>query len=171
MEVVVNDASVLIDLLDMDLFPSYLELRWELRTTDLIIAELRGDERYMQVSEHLGEHGLIVDVLDSLALPVVASMCLNCPGLSLEDCSVWFLAKHRGAILLTADSKLRKHAMLDGVKVHGSIFLVTVLHERGIINTERASAALRRLSEANPRAPHGDIDRLLKTRFQGGNTL
>ena len=159
---VVNDASVLIDLLDMDLFTSYLELNWEMITSDLIVEELIGDARFIRVRALLGESKLKIEVLDSLALPFVAAMSNDHPALSLEDCSVWFLAKQKNAVLLTTDQRLRRQAKSDGVEVHGSLFVVQALLKHGIINQVMARQALRKLADTNPRAPLSEIDRLLR---------
>lgn len=162
MVVVVNDTSVLIDLIDMNLLRVYVDLGWELRTTDLILDELSDDAEYHQVEALVLNGHLIVESLDIQTMSVVAVMSIDNSGLSIEDCSVWHTAKSRDAILMTADQSLRKKAMTDGVEVHGSLYIVDKMLDDGAISAEEAIDALNELKAANERAPSKEIDQLIQ---------
>lgn len=162
MVVVVNDTSVLIDLIDMHLLDRYTELGWELRTTDLIIEELSDDDQFEKVKELINKESLFVDSFDSQTMLTLSDMSVNHANLSIEDCSVWYSAKTMGAILMTADKNLRKTAGKDGVEVHGGLYVVQRLLDVGSISADEAIFALQSLKAKNQRAPITEVERLIE---------
>jgi len=50
-------------------------------------------------------------------------------GISITDSSVWILARERRAILLTGDSKLRRHVQRAGVEVRGVLWVLGFIRE------------------------------------------
>lgn len=166
MVVVVNDTSVLIDLADMGLLEVFTSLNWELRTNNLIMEELSSDAGFRQLEQMVNDGFLYVDVFDSGEMSLIAEMSVAHASLSIEDCSVWHMAKARGAILLTADLRLRKKALSDGIEVHGVLFVIERLTESNLLTTYEAIAALETLKKSNPRAPLAEINRMIQ-KFKG----
>ena len=66
---------------------------------------------------------------------------------SIQDCSVWKLAKDMGCSLLTGDGKLRKIVQKDEVEVHGILYLFDKLLEHDIIDSETAIERVQRESQ------------------------
>ncbi len=161
MVVVVNDTSVLIDLADMGLIEVLPALNWELQTSDLIIEELAGDAGFQQIEKLIAAGHLHVASFVSDDMSVVAEMSGEYGSLSIEDCSVWYMAKERDAILLTADRQLRKIAQSDGIEVHGTLYVVEQFVLEGTITANRAIQALSTLKASNQRAPTSEINRMI----------
>ena len=78
---------------------------------------------------------------------------------SIQDCSVWKLAKDMGCPLLTGDGKLRKIVQKDEVEVHGILYLFEKLLEHGIIDSETAIERMEALKNINTRLPKDEIDK------------
>ena len=86
----------------------------------------------------------------------------NKTNVSLTDCTVWYYAKSNGYTLLTGDRKLRHASLIDGVEVHGIIYVIDQLVEESILDKRLAIIKLRRLEESNPRLPKDEIEKRIK---------
>ena len=56
-----------------------------------------------------------------------------CPDVSLTDCTVWYYAKQNNYTLQTDDRKLRNVSLIDGVEVHGIIYVIDQLVEECLL--------------------------------------
>ena len=81
---------------------------------------------------------------------------------SLADCSVWYYARKNNYILLTGDRKLRGISSLDGVEVHGILFVFKQLVAHGILSPLQAVDKLILLYSINPRLPKAEFESLIK---------
>lgn len=77
--------------------------------------------------------------------------------LSLEDCSVWYLAETTNGILLTGDK-----AAQSGIEVHGTLWLLIELVRTERISAPEACQKLYALIEQNPRLPKDIVAQLLE---------
>ncbi|MBR9920029.1 MAG: PIN domain-containing protein [Bacteroidetes bacterium] len=162
MKVSVQDANVLIDLWDVGLLAEMFELQIEFHTTDLILAEITIDSNQKALQSFIKSNKLIVHSLSAKALLELIEFKQDQGKLSLEDCSVWMLAKDRGTILLTGDSLLRKKATTDGIEVHGSIWVLDKMIAHKIITKEAACIGIQKLSQINLRLPAKAIKQRIK---------
>ncbi|MFM2250109.1 MAG: hypothetical protein RLZZ358_1036 [Bacteroidota bacterium] len=83
------------------------------------------------------------------------------PGLSFEDCSVWYHARLSGGVLVTGDGLLRKKARVEGIEVRGIIFLITELKTQNILGIQDCLSLLNQLKQINPRLPIQEIENLI----------
>ncbi|MFH1981818.1 MAG: hypothetical protein ABIL58_08235 [Pseudomonadota bacterium] len=162
MILVVNDACVLIDLIDADLFDEFLQLGYQYHITELVLSEVEGDyEKPVAQSirtKTLKVYSLSGDDQTGLAL----MMRTLSPKLSAPDVSCLFLARKIGAMVLTADKVLRLAAKSLGLTAHGSLWVVDRLIEEKIITKGTARKKLIKLMTINPRIPKVECEKRLK---------
>lgn len=161
-KIVVNDTNVFIDLYEVGLLEEFFSLPWEVHTTDFVMLELQREGQYETVAKYKANKRLLVPILegkDVLEIGNLYQRNQNKTNLSLTDCSVWYYAKLNNYILLTGDRKLRTTSILDGVEVHGVIYVFDSLVELGIISRQVAVEKLQQLYNINPRLPKEEIDK------------
>lgn len=157
MKVVVEDANVLLDLVNGGVLAHWLGLDFENCTTPLVWREV-SDGAQRSIVQPFIEAGLIrlVDIAPHQWQEIVAFK--EQAGVSIADASVWLLAKSEGAVLLSGDSKLRKSARLIGVDVRGIFWVLDVLIERKKIKATAAAKALQRMLNQGAFLPQGECE-------------
>lgn len=116
--IVVNDANIFIDLLDIGILNHFFQLSWEVHITDFVMFELSRENQRDAVEIYLGnklhvasfEKGELCEILG------LQKVNENNTKLSLADCSGWYYAKRKGYILLTGDGKLSSSPVKDEVR-------------------------------------------------------
>lgn len=153
MRIIINDANILIDLVQLDLMSEFIKLEMELKTTDFVCEELNEEQKIvitdfinsgdiqLIVTEDDEDYNRIVDILE------------NSSGLSFEDCSVWYYAEKLEGILLSGDGRLRKQAIANGIIVRGILYIFDQLLLANLITFELAIEKLEQLYENNTRLP------------------
>ena len=140
--VVVNDASSVIDLYKGRLLLATLELPYRfilpfpIRHSELLDLT---DGQWRRL-DHAG--------LETFNLPpalVIEAQQVRhtYPRLSLNDCFCLVTVRHQDrGMLLTGDRRLRRAAEVEGVDVHGVLWVIDQLHEAGVCDAARLTAAL-----------------------------
>ncbi len=151
MKVVVNDANVLIDLVELGLLPHFFALEMEFHTTTIILNELF--EAQIEALTPFIENGsLLVHELGEEELEEIVAIRIQKPNLSEQDCSALFKARSLAATLLTSDNSLRKFAKSQAVDVHGHFWILDRMVEAQTISPLSASEKLTLLCETvNPK--------------------
>ena len=145
----VADASVLIDFLSVGMKNILINKPFECMTTDLVFQEIAEQNE----QDRLLSLGLEVKELSGDEVARIATLKGNNRGLSGEDLSAYILAETNEATLLTGDKLLRTLARNNSVEVHGTIWTMSELIDRGVITTEQAKGCLRRMIEKGSRIP------------------
>ena len=161
-KIVVNDTNVFIDLFNVGLLEGFFSLPWEVHTTEFVLLELTRDGQRDAISQYEDNGLLHIPVFDESAMPDVIELYqqhMNKTNVSLTDCSVWYYAKYNSYTLLTGDRKLRNVSLLDGVEVHGIIYVIDQLVEEGILAKRIAISKLRQLGKSKPRLPQDEIEK------------
>lgn len=161
-KIVVSDTNIFIDLISVDLLTDFFKLPWEIHTTDMIIHELLIAEQQEAIRVFEEEGRLLVKKHSSKEMVELAGMRLEASktsNASIQDCSVWKLAKDMGCSLLTGDGKLRKIVQKDEVEVHGILYLFDKLLEHDIIDSGTAIERMEALKNINTRLPKDEIDK------------
>ncbi|MGY3054230.1 rRNA-processing protein FCF1 [Pedobacter sp. UYEF25] len=115
MKLHINDANILIDIVQLDLVEAFLLLNFELYTTNFVFAELEQAQQDVLKSEKL----IIISPTEN-ELFAIADMTNIHNGLSFEDCSVWYFAEKMKGILVTGDGSLRKKSKSIWYRVEGN---------------------------------------------------
>ena len=151
MRIIVNDANILIDLVELDLLPHFFDLKFEFHTSALVLDELF-EEQQEALTPYIEQNLLIVSLISGEELTEIAKLQLSKPKLSEQDCSAFFQAKTKGGTLITSDKNLRKYATEEAVEVHGHLWIFDEMVEAATISPQRASEKLTELCEkVNPR--------------------
>lgn len=151
----VIDTNVLIDLdvggLLADLFR--LDIVWVI--PDLVLAELNHPS-----PNALLKMGLRALELSSEEVEKIVEFGLQYPNLSVYDRASLVLAMREGAMLITGDRRLRKAAEEQGVRVHGTLWVLDQLVERGIPK-QTAAQAIRQMLAGGRRLPIAECKKRL----------
>lgn len=161
MRLLIHDANVLIDLIQVDLLESTLNLPFVMETTDLVVREiLFVDQR--EVINSMIKRGKI-SVVDSSSDSIKAMVALKqeVPALSMADCSVICHALTSSAIVLSGDGKLRNTAKAKLLTVYGTLWVLQALLAEGVISPLQAVDKLTLLRRINTRLPKNECERLL----------
>lgn len=162
MKIAINDANILIDCCDIGLIPALIQLDFELHTTDFVMNEIQNEQQLEILIEMISIKKLIVNEFDSISLQQIIEQSQQFPKLSIQDCSVLYLAEAKNAILLTGDGALRRTAHRNDVEVHGMLWVLDKMITQNILTQKIAFQKLMDLMEINPRLPQKLCEERLK---------
>jgi predicted nucleic acid-binding protein len=160
MKVAVQDANIIIDLIDCGIFELFFRLDLEIVTTSLLLAEISEPPQRKACQAVVRKKWL--NVVEISTLDYLRLQRLNLPGLSVPDRSALELAEARRAYLLTGDGRLRKAAKSSDVDVRGILWVFDQLIGSGLLSKAEARARLAELKERNQRLPKAEIEKRLK---------
>jgi predicted nucleic acid-binding protein len=160
MQLLLHDANIIIDLLEIQLWEVLFRLPYKMGTTDFVISEIYKGDQKQYVETHIKE----LKIISSTALEVqnIQTFKNNHRGLSFADCSIVFHAQEKGAIIISGDKALRKTAEQYKVPVRGILWILEEFVRKNLINRETAIIKLKLLYEINPRLPRTEIETLLR---------
>ncbi len=164
-KIVVSDTNIFIDLISVNLLDGFFGLPWEIHTADMVIKELKDSCQRAAVETFRQQGRLKVSCFDGkemIELMRMRNQALHSSNVSIQDCSVWKLARNLGCSLLTGDNRLRKVAQKDHVEVHGILYLFDRMLEHQVIGHETAISKLQSLYSINSRLPKDEIDKRLE---------
>lgn len=161
MRVIINDANILIDLVQLDLMNEFIQLKLDLKTTDFVYEELNDEQKKVVATFVESGHIEIIVTDEDVDLNSIVSILTSSSGLSFEDCSVLHYASKLNGILLSGDRKLRKQALAKGISVRGILFIFDQLLLNNLIMFESAIIKIQLLYDINPRLPgHSKDERI-----------
>lgn len=143
MKIIVNDANILIDLVDLRMLPYFFQLEYEFHTTTIILDELF-DEQKEELVPYIETGRLIVDDLTEEDFVKIIMIRAAKPKLSEQDCSAFHRAQKDNAALITSDNTLRKYAKANDLEVHGHLWVFDNLVDKSILS---GSTAIEKLNE------------------------
>jgi len=159
-EVVIKDACIMFDLIDLGLLDGFYQLELIVMTTPGVIAEILDETQLKQVQVYIDNGRLQIDTsgtLEDLDQIVEAN-----PGLSFTDASVLDLATRHKATVLSSDQSLRKESQKRGLTVRGLLWIIEQLHLEQILAIEVMLEKLKLYQELNKWAPRSHIEALIK---------
>jgi len=157
MKLYINDANILIDIVQLELIDAFFSLDFELYTTDFVFEEINEEQRKSLLSERL-----TILKSDETEIYGIFELMESHRGLSFQDCSVWYYAREIGATLITGDGKLRKCALSSGLDVKGIIFIIEEIKNQKILQTTDCINKLEKLKSINCRLPVIELDNRIK---------
>ena len=154
MNIVINDANILIDLVHLNLVDEFIQLDFSLKTTDFVFEELNSiqQETFREFVDD-GRLELIITESDE-DFTSITEILEATTGLSFEDCSVWHYAHKLDGILLSGDGRLRKQATDKGISVKGILFIFDQLLLSDLITFDVALEKIEILYTINSRLPN-----------------
>jgi len=157
-KIVVQDACIMFDLIDLKLLGSFFKLELLVITTPEVLAEVEDEEQLKEISACISENKIQVSEPGNL-MDLVAVTTSN-PGLSLADASVILLATERNATILSSDKSLRNEAKRRGLMVNGILWIIEELFNRELIMKNTLEQLFAIYPITNKRAPLKEIERL-----------
>jgi len=157
----VVDANILIDLHVGGVLREAFSLSIRLVAPDVVIGELEVPD-----GERLLEYGLESRTLSGEQVQEVIHLRARYRAVSANDLSALVLARALQVPLLTGDRHLRKAAGKEGVTVHGTLWLLGEMVQRGAITPLRAAEALERMLNRGSRLPWAECQRRIR-RWRG----
>ena len=163
MKIVIQDANIIIDAINMGITRYFKEMGVEFHTTDLVNNEIRGDVQRLNFDQLIAEGLMLIDILEGEDAMKLFSMTMEygaISNLTPEDCSVMVLAEKYDARLLTGDQKLVRLAKKRDIIVNGILWITDTLVEKGIVSKQEMIPYLEKLKETNRRAPKQTDERI-----------
>lgn len=164
MDIVINDANVLIDLCHVCLLDEFFRLPFEFHTIDLVIHELKDEKQKQSIQSYVTNGCLQVKRFSSEEHLKATRFAQNLTGnLSLTDAEVIYYALQvPDCRILSGDRQLRNRAEEHHLKVCGIIYVFDQLVELHILSKSIAATRLRELQKSNPRLPSQQIKDRIK---------
>lgn len=148
MKIVIQDASILIDLTEADLLDVWFELGFDLRTTSLILREISRENQKIKLQPYVERGRLRIESASGEVLGEIARLHATLSSrLSIGDVSTLHFAAKLKGVLLTGDRRLRRHAEESGIDAHGLLWVFDMLIERGVLLPGVAAEHLEKLLE------------------------
>ena len=165
MDIVVKDANIIIDLLNIGLSQYCRQMEVEFHITQHVFREIRDDTQRQQMIRMILDGELKVDEFTGVEYENFLDMVGAFDGvnnLSDADCSVIILAQRYNCRLLTSDRKLKRQAEDQGLRVNGLLWITDTMVEQGILTGAEMIPYLERYRETNPRAPQSEINKRIE---------
>ena len=165
MDIVVKDANIIIDLLNIGLCQYCRQMEVEFHITQHVFREIRDDTQRQQMIRMILDGELKVDEFTGVEYENFLEMVGAFDGvnnLSDADCSVIILAQRYNCRLLTSDRKLKRQAEDQGLRVNGLLWITDTMVENGILTGAEMIPYLKRYRETNPRAPQNEINKRIE---------
>lgn len=162
MKLIVTDSSVFFDIIKIQALPEFFDLDIEVCTTDFVQKEILESEQRKQIEHFIRLKKLTVFEMSAEEIDEVIQFKTNRVFRTLIDKTVLWKAKQLGCPLLTGDAKLRNEATEQGVKVHGSLWVVMQLVKHEIVDKKKGIDYLEKLRIINDRLPVEEIEKLIK---------
>jgi predicted nucleic acid-binding protein len=160
MILLVNDASILIDLLKADLIEPFFQLEFELHVSDLVANEIQ-EKNATLLDAFVSNGKLMKKTFDFEELMEIQLLEVQYNGLSVPDCSCLYLSEKLSATLLTGDAALRKIAEQNNIPVHGLLWILDELVKNNLISRKTAFERLTYIISINPRLPNVECKKRL----------
>ncbi|MEL6627284.1 MAG: hypothetical protein AAFO96_27495 [Bacteroidota bacterium] len=160
--IAVKDANILIDCAKIHILGEVFQLPYQFQTTDLVGAEVTDDEQRSELDVYVENGSLSLVGLNVEEILLIQELRDRHLGLSLEDCSVMYLAEKENAILLTGDGTLRKSSAKVNIEVHGILWLLRQVYEEGLLTQVAACEKARLLKACNIRLPRNELEKMIK---------
>lgn len=149
MTVAVVDANILIDLIHINLLDPLFRMGIQIHTTLQIIDELN-DLQQVSILEFAKIKKIKIHHLDGIHVPPIIGNNLR---MSESDKSIFSLAIRMKALILSGDAVIRRYSELQGMEVHGILWLLDRFLDQSMITRNTAVNKLNDLMSWNQRMP------------------
>jgi len=159
--VVVQDANVLMDLVNGGILDAWFRLGIETWTTDFVLAEIKDPKQETTVTKAMGKRQLLVAESATESYGQISGFHTTW-GISIADASVLHTAKAMEVPLMSGDATLRKAASREGVQVIGVLWALDELVDNVKISAGEAAWALVQILEAGSYLPKAECEKRIK---------
>jgi len=160
-QVLVSDASILIELAKWALLEAFFKLPFEFAVPDALYEDELIDLGQLN-RKQLRSLGLRVESLDADGMARAVAYQSARPKLSFHDCLAVSLAVVNDWPLLTGDKRMRALANEECVEVHGVLWVIDQFAEHHVVQKPMLASALGgMLDDPQTRLPHVEINKRL----------
>ena len=159
--IAIQDANILIDLVNTGLFDHCLSLQYQFTTTNIILDELHNHQVAL-IQPHINSGKFTVIEIDAKDLMTIQIVATEDTHLSEQDWSALYYAQQLNAFLLTGDKRLRNLAKAKGITVCGVLWVLDQLITTSNLTKQEACTFLQQLLLKNKRLPAEECDQRLK---------
>ena len=159
--IAIQDANILIDLVNTGLFDHCLRLQYKFTTTNIILDELHTHQVAL-IQPHINSGKFDVIDIDANALVAIQIVAAENPRLSEQDLSAFYYAQQLNALLLTGDKRLRNLAEQNGITVCGALWVLDQLVGTSSLVKQEACSFLQQLILKNKRLPKDECEERLR---------
>jgi predicted nucleic acid-binding protein len=152
MQIVVSDANIWIDLLEVGLADLFFRLPFEFHTSELVLGELNDLQRDL-LDSYVSKGQLKIKPTDYDFIFACQTIRNTKQSLSLADASVYLYALELAGLVLTGDMVLRKYVQSQGIETHGILWVFDCWLENRILEADQAVSYLESVMEINSRLP------------------
>ncbi len=158
MKVVVTDANIFFDLIQIGALVQFFQLKVEFHTTALVMDEC--DPRDISILQpYLDSKELFVRSFNDKEMSVVQQTGKR-KGLRVADRSVLLHALGITGIVLSGDSDMRKECAEMLLGCHGILWCISELNKQGLLTTTECLALLDKLEGVNKWLPKKEMGQL-----------
>lgn len=147
MKVVVTDACIFIDILELGISSNFFELDLEIHTTYEVWDELYKDQKEI-LNAYRSVDRLTIHILEPNDFAEISNAQFP-NALSTPDQTVLHIARKLDAILLSSDGKVRKYAQITKIKTHGIFWIFDELVKYEVLTKDQANNLLKKLFKSN----------------------
>ena len=159
--IAIQDANILIDLVNIGLFDHCLSLQYQFTSTNIILDELH-EEQATLIQPHINSGKFTIIEIDADSLVAIIEASKEEPRLSEQDWSALYYAQQLDALLLTGDKRLRNLAKQKGITVCGALWVLDQLVDTSKLTKQEAYEFLQQLILKNKRLPADECEQRLK---------
>lgn len=158
-KLLISDVNIIIDFTVAGLTEAVFALQYDYGIVDLQFAAELEDQQ-----PEILEAGLRLYELAPKSVAYASSLLIENARLrvSIYDCMALSLAKQEDCTLLTGDAKLRQLALMEGVTVRGTLWLMEQMLEECHITAEMAKEAYAKMLDDGSRLPEDEIQKQLE---------
>jgi rRNA maturation endonuclease Nob1 len=163
-KIIIQDASVLIDMADCDLFDAWFGLGFDFRTTSLVLREVCRKNQKIKLQRYVKNGQLQIEASSGEVLAEIVRLQADLSSrLTIEDVSALYFAERLQGILLTGDKQLRQHAKQRDIEVHGLLWVFDTLIARGaLLPGVAADRLVRLLEKGTSRLPLNECEQRIR---------
>lgn len=147
MKIVVTDACIFIDVIELELTSKFFGLNLDIHTTRDVLNELYASQQQVLEGYTIGNK-LTVHVLSGAEQQSLMNDVFP-NALTAEDRSVVFIAKKLDAIVLSSDKPVRNYAKKISIEYHGMLWVFDQLVASGILSKSEACSKISILANSN----------------------
>lgn len=159
-KLLISDANIIIDIVAGELVEAMFSLEYEFSTPDILYVEELEEQHPEIIEAGLKPLELAPESIKQANLYFQENMTSR---VSVNDCLALSLAKQENCTLLTGDSKLKQLAIVEGITVRGTLWLVEAMINNGLITAIDAESAYQKMIDDGSRLPVNKIKSQLKT--------
>lgn len=158
--ILVKDACIIIDLIELDLLDVFLSLDYIVITSQSVVKEITDETQAELLANHIRANKMQKE--NDGELSDILNLMGKYTGISYADATVLELSLRINATLLSADKLLRKAGVNEGATICGTLWVIKELYMAEIISSAVANTKINELIQINTRIPINLCKKLIK---------